>query len=187
MDIGAPTNKIISVCAIEHTINEADDKDIITGVIPIAGDLKDGGGGNLDAQWTRLSTSPSHADSEKEGLRVELNGGVYNKRKQTAIVELICDKERTGLEGEIEPEDQYESRGEDQAEESPNAASLTFLKYGPASDDSDSDVLRLEWRTKHACEGPRDDEGGSTSSHWGFFTWFIIVYVFVNYHVDSYH
>lgn len=146
-------------------------------MIPIAGDLKDGGGGNLDAQWTRLSTSPSHADSEKEGLRVELNGGVYNKRKQTAIIELICDKERTGLEGEIDPEDQYESRDEDPAEGSPKAASLIFLKYGPTTDDSDSDVLRLEWRTKYACEGQRDEEGGSRSSHWGFFTWFIIVYV----------
>jgi len=171
------------VCAIERLISKEDETDTLSLVIPIAGDLKERGGGDMDAKWTRLSTSPSYGDSEKEGLRVELNGGVLgtgrDKRAQKAIVEFLCDRERTGLENLWEPEDKYEDSGvrrraeEDGEEDDKNSPSLQWLKYEEGS--GDTDILRLEWRTKYACEGSKEEQDAERSSHWGFFTWFIII------------
>ncbi len=141
-------------------------------MIPIAGELKDYGGGSLDAKVTRLKTAESQKDSEREGLRIELNGGFYAKRKQMAIVEFICDPERTGLETDLEPEDKYESGDEKSEVGSP---SLTFVKYEKDIPDTEVDTLRLEWRTKYACEKQQDDDNMATSGHWGFFTWFLIM------------
>jgi len=165
------------VCAIERVINPIENTDSILGVIPIAGDLKDYQGGDLNAIPTRLRSSASHSDSEKEGLRIELNGGVYLKRKQKAIVEFICDKDRTGLENNYRGEDEYEpeKRGvsllEDGEEEGGvEGPSLTFKSYGPDKSDGEMDVLRLEWKTKFACEDTETVKKG-----WGFFTWFILI------------
>lgn len=53
-------------------------------------------------------------------------------------------------------------------------ASLRFCGYEEEKTDKDKKVktLRLEWRTKYACEDAPAPDGGS---HWGFFTWFIIM------------
>ncbi|KAG6161675.1 hypothetical protein E4U22_007316 [Claviceps purpurea] len=60
-------------------------------------------------------------------------------------------------------------------------AALIWESYGP---EKDADVLRLTWHTKHACEkregndGDGDDkkgDGGDESTHWGFFTWFVVI------------
>ena len=66
---------------------------------------------------------------------------------------------------EDDPEDDKQDDGK----------SLTFVSYG--SIDDKTDVLRLNWRTKYACEDfeDDDDESSSKGSHWGFFTWFIIM------------
>ncbi|KAI9810722.1 MAG: hypothetical protein M1827_006060 [Pycnora praestabilis] len=172
------------VCGIERTTNPGEEKDEITGVYPIAGDYTLNHGGHLDPTWTRLKSSASHADSEKEGLRVEMQGGRYPfdlklNREQRAVVEFLCDKERTGNEGSVAEERISMGKGEeggakrDGGNEDP---SLQFVSYGPQDD---IDVLRLEWRTKYACEGHKDDGGDegskSPSGHWGFFTWFIII------------
>lgn len=171
---------ITLVCGIEHTYNTADDTDTISGVIPVAGNYPTESGRNLDPQWTRLKTSSSHADSEKEGVRLEMHGGMYpfddrkKGRKQEAVIEFICDPHRTGLEGE---EDGEEERRRDVREtEDEDERSLRFIGYGPVDE---TDVLRLEWLTKHACEDAKDGGGGdeNRSRHWGFFTWFIIVSV----------
>jgi hypothetical protein len=167
---------LISVCAIEHTIN--DSSDTLSAVIPIAGDLLDFGGKALDAQWTLLSNSPSHSDSQKEGLRVELNGGIYEKKAQKAIVELICDRNRTGLEHDFDPEDKYlnekRKRDEEKGDQPAVEPSLTFLEYDTSKE---TDILRLQWKTKYACENSRNEDSGDKSQHWGFFTWFIIMLV----------
>ncbi|TAQ84109.1 hypothetical protein B7494_g7572 [Chlorociboria aeruginascens] len=178
------------VCGIERFVK--DDTDTIERVIPIAGELLGKGkGGNMDAKWTRLSTSKSHADSDKEGLRLEMNGGYTGNKKLSAIVEFICDHARTGLENLYDPEDKYktpeakrEDKDEDEDEdkekdgdEEPgevdeeNTSSLQFYKY---TEDDTSGTLRLVWRTKYACEGSKEEEDKKVS-HWGFFTWFIII------------
>lgn len=168
-------------------------------MIPIAGDLKIHGGGNLDPQWTLLSNSPSHADSEKEGLRLEIGGGPKHarqddsKKRQKAIIEFLCDRNRTGLEGEMR-NPYYEKRAEavegdekndesddrDGEDTSPAEPSLKFLKYDTTG--TEYDILRLEWTTKYACVGEKDENGGKgnddgngESASWGFFTWFILM------------
>ncbi|KUI67821.1 Autophagy-related protein 27 [Cytospora mali] len=87
------------VCGIRRGIEG--ETDTVTDVLPIAGDLKIHGMGDLDARITRLKTSDSSADSKREGVRIVLNGGRHQKRKQLAIVEMLCDAERTGKEGEL--------------------------------------------------------------------------------------
>ncbi|KAK1976650.1 autophagy-related protein 27 [Colletotrichum cereale] len=188
-------------CAIERTIHPGpDNTDVVEKVISIAGDLNDYGGRALDAKPERLKSSDSNSDAKKEGVRLILNGGAYplnkNGRKQKAIIEFICDREKTGLEGEWKPEDQYDGSqfrareddkdGKDDDGPSPDEkqllmanSSLIWNSYGP-SEKNDMDVLRLTWHTKYACEdafGKPPSEGGSgdSSSHWGFFTWFFVL------------
>lgn len=117
-----------------------------------------------------------------------MNGGFKNgdggkKRKQKAIIEFLCDAERTGLEHLPTPEDPYEEAKEKRAaedkdlpeksgEEKPDdqQPSLEFLRYD--TDGTDADVLRLRWRTKYACASETPQ-----AEHWGLFTWFLIMYV----------
>lgn len=80
----------------------------------IAGELRDHGGGALDPKVTRLKTSDSTADAQKEGVRIVLYGGRHPQqtsgREQRAVVEMLCDKDRTGKEGEWSPkDDKYEA------------------------------------------------------------------------------
>ncbi|KAL3424511.1 hypothetical protein PVAG01_03792 [Phlyctema vagabunda] len=173
------------LCGIERVINKEEKKSVLEKVIPIAGQLKDQGGGDLDAKWTLLSNSPSNSDTDKEGLRVEMGGGFFGKGKdkksQKAIIEFLCDKERTGLENNWKSEDEYSAktkREEDEGDEKEplvddkDLPSLTFLSY----DNKDStDILRLQWRTKYACEGAKEEKDAERAGHWGFFTWFIII------------
>ncbi|ROT35200.1 hypothetical protein SODALDRAFT_329385 [Sodiomyces alkalinus F11] len=188
------------VCAIERLIRpDEDSHDDIQKVIPIAGELKDHGGGTLDPKVERLKSSDSHSDHDKEGLRLVLQGGRYplegkHKRPQKAIIEFICHREKTGLEGEITPEDQYSAEalrtraedkdegddgddGEERQNLTPGAA-LVWKSYGP-SEKGDVDVLRLTWYTQYACEdawaNPPDSGDEDSSRGWGFFTWFVIL------------
>ena len=93
-------------CAIKRWRKE-DGSTGIDQVIPLAGNLEDQGGGSLDHKATRLKTADSHADAEKEGVRLVLQGGRYpldgpvkERQSQRVIVELLCDKSREGTEGE---------------------------------------------------------------------------------------
>jgi hypothetical protein len=112
---------------------------------------------------------------------------------QRAIIEFVCDKERTGLEGDEKDggeheddknddkkdgdkkEDKIRRRDENtkgKCEDSDN--SLRFCGYDFEEESKDKKVrtLRLEWRTKLACEDAPAADGGS---HWGFFGWFFIM------------
>jgi autophagy-related protein 27 len=151
------------VCAIERTIQK--DRTIeITEVIPIAGDLEDHLGKPLNPKITRLKTADSHKDSEREGLRIELHGGVYTKKKQRAIIEFLCP---VGGE-ETEPESNKESNGE-RKKRAASEDGLKFIGYDQGGE-TDFDTLRLEWHTEHACEAEKEKR-----AHWGFFTWFLIM------------
>ena len=169
-------------------------------MVPIAGDYTAGPGWPLDPHFTRLKNSDSHADADKEGLRLELNGGRYpfegkeKGKKQKAFVEFLCDEDRTGLEGDEEDgkdtEKEEGGKGGDSSDQrrkpkrdedddddgkkkDEDEKSLRFKSYKPEGD-KDVGVLRLEWRTKYACESSYGNQPGS-SSHWGFFTWFMIM------------
>lgn len=181
-----------------------EDKDEVQAVIPIAGNLINHGGSDLEPKITRLKTSDSGADAKKEGVRIVLHGGSSSysgqKRAQQAIVEMVCDKDKTGKEGEWDPkDDKYEPGPEETEEEGSSSvtkwkradgdegkdpesehqllkpdAALIFDSYGPLSEDKKVDVLRLTWYTKYACEGLPEDEYPS-NQHWGFFTWLVIL------------
>jgi hypothetical protein len=128
--------------------------------VAIAGDFGMSSGRPLDVTTTRLKTSSSNADTAREGVRLELLEGRdpfkrepgVTQRKQKAIVEMVCDR------GEA-------TEGAD--------SGLKYIRYEPEDVRSESwDVLRLEWRTKYACE---DAAGTAARKSWGFFTWVILM------------
>jgi hypothetical protein len=171
------------VCGIERTINHEEDTEVVSGTIPIAGNYAADSGELLDPAVTRLKSS----DVEAEGIRLELHGGRFPFKssgvRQQAVIEFHCDPSRTGLEKESDSEDKRrkseissaEDEGDDgdDGDDSEDQTSLRFKSYGVVDDVG---ILRLDWLTKYACEDYEEDDGNSdSSSHWGFFTWLIIM------------
>ncbi|KAK2865478.1 hypothetical protein FQN49_003532 [Arthroderma sp. PD_2] len=195
LDICKPLTKSMCkkgtyVCAVRN-ITDVNGVERTSDVIEIAGNYVLNSGKTLDPIFTRLKKE----DSEKEGLRMELHGGkhTFDKKKtnQKAVFDFLCDPERTGLEGLVDakPEggdqkdedkkdddkkgdDKKEEKEEDKSqkrqEDSPN--SLQLKGYN-----EEEGVLTLEWRTKYACEDGEGGSGNKSSSHWGFFTWIIVL------------
>jgi hypothetical protein len=150
---------------------------------PIVG-LDPLGHGSKDPEITRLKK----LDSDREGLLVKLTGGEYrgddNKGKKKAagaVIEFVCDPDRSGLEGLVDEDDMKRSAVAEDEDDSSRDKSLSFKSFGKADDDSY--VLKLDWRTRHACDeykggdGKDDDDNreDASGSHWGFFTWMIIM------------
>jgi hypothetical protein len=153
-------------------------------VYPIAGELKERGGANMDATWSRLKASLGHEDSKKEGLSLELKGGFKQtdagkKQPQMAIIEFICDRDKTGLENMPDEKDNYQRRKREGEPEAPkddaSAPSLVFESYGESEAVKGTDLLRLTWKTKAACEDAKEKQDAEKSNRWGFFTWFILM------------
>ncbi|KPM45652.1 hypothetical protein AK830_g873 [Neonectria ditissima] len=206
------------VCAITRFLKDEDEMDTIADINPIAGALENYGGTRFDYSLTRLKTSDSTSDSQKEGLRLVLKGGKHHPiggsakddRPQKAIIEFICDRNKTGTEGEWTSEDKYtklrvrdeeknedgdkkedgdkgsddgkeedgdkDKDGEDLSEEHQLKYENSSLIWDGFPSEKDADVLRLTWYTKYACEKREEgDDDGDDSTHWGFFTWFVIV------------
>ena len=81
-----------AVCAIERLNNTIENVTTILDTIPIAGEFSHSSGSVLNPKWTRLKSSPSNADKEKEDIRLEMHGGINSDgQKQKAIVEFLCD------------------------------------------------------------------------------------------------
>lgn len=186
------------VCAIREEFDYGTENSTIQ-PIDIAGTYTSYNGRNMDAKFELLRESESNSDAGRDGLRATLHGGRYpfddSKKKgldQRAIIEFVCDKKRTGLEGdEKEGGDLEDDKGDDKdgdkKEEKLKAreegskgkcedsdASLRFCGYQreTAGKDQEVQTLRLEWRTEYACEDAPPVDGGS---HWGFFGWFFII------------
>lgn len=157
-------------------------------VIPVAGSVS-GPGSSTEPKITRLKAT----DSDKEGLQIELNGGSYGGKKQKAVILFTCDKERTGNEGtkitddstkKLRSRDDKDDDKKKSGDEVDNPNSLTFVSYGTVEGKEATDVLRLNWRTKYACEDfegddDDDDKGAAKKSSWGFFTWLILLLVYI--------
>lgn len=209
------------MCGIEHLIKG--DDNIISDVRAIAGNLELVGGSQFDWEATRLKTSDSNSDTQKEGLRLVLKGGkhplsgpVKDRKAEKAVIEFICDKEKNGDEGEWASEEEYEKAkprakrdeekkegdkdedkdkdggdeggddgddGDKDGDDGESLAEHQLMKENAAliwesyKEEKDGKVLRLTWYTKHACESREDsgDDDGNGSTHWGFFTWFVIM------------
>lgn len=190
------------------------DTDAVMKVVAIAGNLENAGGTHFEYEATRLSTSDSKSDSDKEGLRLTLLGGkhpltgpIKQRKEQRATIEFLCDHDKTGLEGEWKSEDRYDGddkvrkrddKKKDDKEEEEDDGTESGIEHQLKKDDSaliwesyglnekqDAEILHLTWYTKHACEKKRDDKDGGDkgdddedsdgSSHWGFFTWIILM------------
>lgn len=55
-----------------------------------------------------------------------------------------------------------------------SSKSLQYVSFGQGDDDSY--ILKLEWRTRYACDNyKRDNDEKAAGGHWGFFTWLIIM------------
>jgi len=162
-------------------ISKEDDTDIPSNAFPIAGELNDKGGKYLNPKWTRLKTSKLDEDAGKEGVRLEIKGGFKKTegktRYQKAFVEFICDQTREGDENLWNPEDKYAdgSSKREEKEDSSKTPSLQFVSYDTTG--KDEDVLTLLWRTTYACENTKGEQDAERREHWGFFTWFILMYV----------
>lgn len=185
-----------AVCAITNETNTVDNTWLIRETIPIAGEYSHTQGGSLDPKWTRLKTSSATADKGREGLRLEMHGGMYKekhgsktrKKKQKAIIEFICERTpdederrrdevlRINDKGEDEDQDDGDDDdvGDDRGEliEDGHGGTLKFISF---EDEEEFNTLRLEWKTKYACEDSKDSGESSRSGHWGWFTWFIIM------------
>lgn len=167
------------VCDIQHEINESGENEagVPLGVIPIAGQYKTSIGGDLNARTTRLKTSASHADSEKEGLRLEMEGGKYLDKKQRAVIELLCKRdtneakptERRRRRTNDEPRDDDEGNKKPQEGEEADDGQGGKLKFLSYKNVHDVGVLRLQWDTKYACEN--SEAGNRHGGGWGFFSW----------------
>ncbi|KIY02461.1 uncharacterized protein Z520_02600 [Fonsecaea multimorphosa CBS 102226] len=175
------------VCGVVRSWNPADDPEKkhvqVENVIPIAGNFESSTGAGLDPKVTRLKAQ----DANSDGLQIELNGGNYNHMKQKAVVQLTCDKDRTGNEekrkrsrkqkkrdDDGEDSDKDKDKNKDEVEQ-PSTSSLEFVSYGQVEGKDKVEVLRLNWRTKYACEDYADSDEATRKSGWGFFTWFILI------------
>ncbi|KAH7071595.1 autophagy-related protein 27 [Paraphoma chrysanthemicola] len=184
------------VCGLREDINLAVDRNATITPIDIAGTFTSLSGRVIDAKFELLRNPKSNSDSGREGVRAFLNGGRHPFTKdglnQRAIIEFVCDKEKTGLEGDEkddgEREDGDKDDGDDDKKEEKlrrrddagkgkcedTENSLRFCGYQQEDEGKDKKVqtLRLEWKTKYACEDAPSVDGGS---HWGFFGWFFII------------
>lgn len=186
----------VSVCGITQTWNPADDPNvehpIISDVIGVAGAYDLAHGAPLDPVITRLKTS----DKNVEGIDIELHGGRHDDLKQKAVVSFICDADWTGNEGVDKgkkrslaesAEDEDDEGGDNDNDKDPSERykqdtknALQFVSYQEEGEGSRRmGVLRLDWKTKYACEDadqiPDEDDDKPKKAGWGFFTWFILM------------
>ncbi|KAJ5535438.1 hypothetical protein N7527_001692 [Penicillium freii] len=172
-----------NICGFVHRVAK-DGNGGSTFGFPIVG-LDPVGQGSKNPELKRLKD----INPETEGLRVKLEGGSYKgdgndqKAKKTgAIIDFQCDHERSGLEGLHTLEADLETKerrrraeGEEGGAPAGNSSSsLQFKSFGPSDDDTY--ILRLDWRTKYACDEYEKEKGDTPGSNsWGFFTWLIII------------
>ena len=123
-----------------------------------------------------MKSSAPNADKEKEGVRLEMNGGKdRNDLRQKAIVEFLCDgstkddTKRILRAAEDEENDKDDGTGEDGNKEGEEVDDGHGGKLKLVSWDVEEStrVLRLDWTTKYGCEDAKDDRSGSSSGHWG--------------------
>lgn len=131
----------------------------------------------MEPELTRLAT----IDPETQGVRVKLAGGEYRgddneakKKEAAAMIDFTCDPDRSGLEGLVTEEDSADADDEKRRrdENKSEDRSLQFKSFELGEDDTY--VLKLDWRTRYACDDYQRGKQNNSNS-WGFFTWMIIM------------
>ena len=159
-----------------RTWNPEDDPDkekvVLSETIPVAGHWAQSDGTGLEYKWTRLKDT----DSSEDGLQLELWGKKYGGSMQKAVIHLQCDPKRTGND-DAEDEDDNKRAAADEDDNKDTGRDLQYVSYGDVETrDGIMKVLRLNWRTKYACENYKDgNDSVDASEGWGFFTWFVLM------------
>jgi hypothetical protein len=149
--------------------------------VAIAGHFDLSTGAPLEVKPMRLKNT-----GDREGLTLELYGGKdpfkkakgVQQIKQKAIIELLCNRKKSGWEPSPDPsESSLSKRDEDDGAPEENVGSaLTFKSYDLETTKGEEwKVLKLQWETKYACEDASSITPPQRSTHWGFFTWLIIM------------
>ncbi|KAA8903599.1 autophagy-related protein 27 [Sphaerosporella brunnea] len=163
------------VCGLVRYINDKGESNLEE-IIPVAGDVDTSH--KLDMEVHKFD------EDGQTGLQVIYNGGKYGPHEQRAVVKFVCDMGRTGLEGTpvVDGKDGRKERRDEQKDKDEKDPSLKFISY-EYHEGVGKEELRLEWRTRLACEEYVRNKGSKESdpsSHWGFFTWvFILVFLSV--------
>lgn len=110
--------------------------------------------------------------------------------KQQVVIDFLCDRkqqdrrrENSGKTTREEDGEEGSGEGGGEDEKDPNSADGQEtddgeggkLKYLSYNDVQGTKVLSLEWTTKYACEDSSKEGRSSSSGHWGFFTWLVIM------------
>ena len=170
----------VLVCAVVQEMNPVEGKNDTIASIGIAGRYELSSGGDLAPRWSRLKSSDSPADREKEGVRLSVGGGKYGNKKQKAFVDFICIRKAEERRRELNHRMTAAEDEKPTAEEvdDGHGGKISFRSW---EDEGEAKALRLDWHTQYACEdaieGNQGSKGGSSKGHWGFFTWFILMSV----------
>ncbi|KAH8156908.1 hypothetical protein CIB48_g11341 [Xylaria polymorpha] len=199
------TSKVIGdLCAIERLIKPGETVDTIEGVTPLAGELQNHGGAALDPKVSQLSKVDPESGREGLRQTVidfvcnkDLDGteGEYDSEDKY-VARAEDDKSRDNENGDEgnDNDDNDNDNDNDEDDDAPpkevqlgleKNPSLIFDRYGPSDSDTNLDVLHLTWSSKHVCQSKKDDGSGGSgdedgdvkkpSSHWGAFTWIVIL------------
>ncbi|KAJ9218273.1 hypothetical protein DTO166G4_139 [Paecilomyces variotii] len=191
-----------NICGFQET-KFLDGSEDFEYAFPIVG-LDPMGHGSIDPEITRLKQLDSAQEGLlvklSGGEYREEPTKPDSKKAASAVIEFKCDPDRTGLEGlkDVKDDDEKQRRramkrdGDDgndkdnggdsnddgdkdgKDDKADKSRSLIFKSFGPGDDKSY--VLKLDWKTKYACDNQvRDNKGSNSSSHWGFITWLIII------------
>ena len=162
------------MCDIQYALDaDGEPESTPIGVIDVAGQYSTSIGGDIDPKYTRLKTSSSSADSQHEGLRMELHGGRYESQEQKAIIEFLCIKNGEGKTEKREPDEGKDKDYpmEQREVDDGKGGRLKFMDWDPNREGVAK--YRLEWNTKYACEDAQSETG--KSGGWGFFSWFFFM------------
>lgn len=172
----------------------------LTEILPIAGAYNTSNTSIGGSEWTRLKASDT--SEAHEGVRLRIHGGRANGRKQHAVIDMLCIREPKRRDGSNEEvirrtddkikRDEKDDDDEDGDDRRPGeekkkqweellttddgaGGTIHFISYEREKAEG---VLRLEWKTKYACEDAADDDDdGSPSGGWGIFSWFFFLFV----------
>ncbi|KAL9051142.1 MAG: hypothetical protein Q9162_006214 [Coniocarpon cinnabarinum] len=139
-------------------------------------------GGQLEDKVERIKGSSSESDAEQglEGVRIHLQGGKVDGKPAKMIASLVCDKDANRYSRRATEESRDDGDEDGDEPTGSETSKPQFVSYGPEPIPGDKKqginyVLRVKWKSVHACEDDAAKSSSGAQGSWGFFTWFIII------------